>query len=207
MGKSQDAGRDAESRAEALLRHSGLNLVARNYRRRGGEIDLIMRDAQHLVFVEVRQRGSVRFGGALSSVDANKQRRVIHAAQHHLMSSGWQGRAASTSSASTAHNSGDNGFAMRLPRDIDRRQLACDNLRQLTTAATQHWDPIERINALFDDNAHLTSSAAGTQAALIALAAQCIVNLPSRRRQGIVLWQRRISGRCPAFRRTDAAPL
>ena len=91
MGSTQDIGRDAESRAEALLRRNGLQLVARNYRCRGGEIDLIMRDAQHLVFIEVRQRGSVRFGGALSSIDAKKQRRVVHAAQHYLMSSGWQG--------------------------------------------------------------------------------------------------------------------
>ena len=91
MGSTLDIGRDAESRAEALLRRNGLQLVARNYRCRGGEIDLIMSDTQHLVFIEVRQRGSLRFGGALSSVDANKQRRVIHAAQHYLMSSGWQG--------------------------------------------------------------------------------------------------------------------
>jgi len=91
MGKTQQVGRDAEARAEALLRRNGLDLVARNYRCRAGEVDLIMRDREHLVFVEVRYRAHIGYGGALSSVGARKQRRLILAAQHYLMTSGWQG--------------------------------------------------------------------------------------------------------------------
>lgn len=87
----QDAGRDAEDRALALLQEQGLKLVERNYRvargpsARGGEVDLIMRDAQGtLVFIEVRSRSSAAFGGAAASVSAAKQRRCIYAAQHYL---------------------------------------------------------------------------------------------------------------------------
>lgn len=91
MTKTQDVGRDAEDRAEALLRRRGLRPMGRNYRCHGGEIDLIMRDAEHLVFIEVRYRSHRGFGGALSSISAGKQQRLIRAAQHYLMSSGWQG--------------------------------------------------------------------------------------------------------------------
>ncbi len=91
MTAGQDAGREAERRAEALLRDRGLELLQRNYRCRGGEIDLIMRDTGSVVFVEVRYRRHSRFGGALSSVDAHKRRRLVIAAQHYLLSSGWQG--------------------------------------------------------------------------------------------------------------------
>ncbi|MGB5454197.1 MAG: YraN family protein [Sedimenticolaceae bacterium] len=91
MAKTQDLGKDAETRAETLLRRSGLRPIARNYRCRAGEIDLIMRDGEHLVFVEVRLRSHPGYGGALSSVGTHKQQRLILAARHYLMSSGWQG--------------------------------------------------------------------------------------------------------------------
>ena len=60
-------------------------LVSRNYRCRRGEIDLVMRDADALVFVEVRRRRSRGFGGGLDSVDARKQARLVAAAEHYLV--------------------------------------------------------------------------------------------------------------------------
>jgi putative endonuclease len=78
------AGQHAEDSALAFLRSQGLVLVERNYRCRGGEIDLIMRDGGKIVFVEVRFRSDQRFGGALASVDRHKQARLIHAASHYL---------------------------------------------------------------------------------------------------------------------------
>jgi putative endonuclease len=82
-------------RAEALalehLQRHGLALVRRNYRvargpqARGGEIDLILRDRDGtLVFVEVRSRADSTFGGALASVTARKQQRLVLAARHYL---------------------------------------------------------------------------------------------------------------------------
>jgi putative endonuclease len=73
-----------EQMACRYLQGQGLRLLARNHRCRHGEIDLIMRDADTLVFVEVRYRSSQRFGGAAQSVDAHKQRRLAAAAGHYL---------------------------------------------------------------------------------------------------------------------------
>jgi putative endonuclease len=79
-----DAGQLAEDQALAYLQTQGLVLVERNYRCRGGEIDLVMRDGGKLVFVEVRYRASQGFGGALASVGLRKQGRLIVAAGHYL---------------------------------------------------------------------------------------------------------------------------
>lgn len=77
-------GRLAEDAALAYLQQHGLQLVQRNFLCKGGELDLIMRDGHSLVFVEVRQRSSARFGGALASITPAKQRRMVHAAQTFL---------------------------------------------------------------------------------------------------------------------------
>ena len=58
--------------------------MARNARYRDGEVDLIVRERELLVFVEVRMRVSERFGGAAVSVDSLKQKRIARAAQHWL---------------------------------------------------------------------------------------------------------------------------
>jgi len=78
------AGSAAEDRALAHLLEQGLRLVARNYRCRLGEIDLVMLDGATLVLVEVRYRSSAAFGGAVASVTLQKQRRLIGAARHLL---------------------------------------------------------------------------------------------------------------------------
>lgn len=91
MTRAQQLGRDAETRATRFLTGHGLTLVTRNYRCRGGEIDLVMRDGRQLVFVEVRYRSHSGYGGALASIDPRKRRRLIIAAQHYLLHSGWQG--------------------------------------------------------------------------------------------------------------------
>lgn len=78
-------GHDAEGLAERFLSRQGLTLVTRNYRCRRGEIDLVMRDTDTLVFVEVRRRTSRAFGGGLDSVDARKRARLVATAEHYLM--------------------------------------------------------------------------------------------------------------------------
>ncbi|MBS1199123.1 MAG: hypothetical protein H6R18_2908 [Proteobacteria bacterium] len=79
------SGRDAENLAAEYLQEQGLKLVERNFRVRGGEVDLICRDGKVLVFVEVRLRRSKDFGGAAASIGAGKQARLILAARHYLM--------------------------------------------------------------------------------------------------------------------------
>ena len=78
-------GREAEAAAARHLERHGLRVVERNFRIRGGEIDLICRDGRTLVFVEVRLRRNAAYGGAAASVTPTKQRRIILAAQHYLM--------------------------------------------------------------------------------------------------------------------------
>jgi len=78
-------GQQAEDKAARFLEKRGLLVLTRNFRCRGGEIDLICRDRNALVFVEVRMRRNLDFGGAGASITLTKQRRIILAAQHYLL--------------------------------------------------------------------------------------------------------------------------
>jgi putative endonuclease len=77
-------GQRAEDLAAAYLAARGLELLARNVRCKAGEIDLVCRDGVVLVFVEVRQRARLDFGGALASVAAPKRRKLARAARYLL---------------------------------------------------------------------------------------------------------------------------
>ncbi len=81
---SRNLGQKAEQVACDYLQQKGLQLITQNYHCRRGEIDLIMRDTDTLVFVEVRARRNDRFGSALESITANKQSRIIATAQQYL---------------------------------------------------------------------------------------------------------------------------
>jgi putative endonuclease len=76
-----DAGEEAAVRH--LVAH-GLSVLSRNFRVKGGEIDIICRDGASTVFIEVRRRAKGNFGGAGASITATKQRRLILAARHWL---------------------------------------------------------------------------------------------------------------------------
>jgi len=82
------SGARAEAIAADHLASHGLVIVERNFRTRQGEIDLIARDGESLVFVEVRMRSRADFGGAAGSVTPAKQARWIAAAQGYLMKIG-----------------------------------------------------------------------------------------------------------------------
>ena len=74
------AGQAAENQALEFLQGQGLKLLTRNWRCKGGELDLVMLDADTVVFVEVRYRLHASFGGALGSIDGRKQKRLVLAA-------------------------------------------------------------------------------------------------------------------------------
>jgi len=76
-------GAAAEQLAADYLIGCGLKILARNLRCRAGELDLVCLDGDILVIVEVRQRASMEFGGALASVTLAKQRRILRAARFH----------------------------------------------------------------------------------------------------------------------------
>jgi putative endonuclease len=78
------SGAASEELAAEYLRSRGLLIVARNFRCRAGELDLVALDGRELVIVEVRQRIRTDFGGALASVNRRKQRKIILAARCFL---------------------------------------------------------------------------------------------------------------------------
>lgn len=83
--EKQKIGYEAEENALSFLTGKGLVLVDRNFRCRFGEIDLIMREGETLVFVEVRKRKNRVFGGALASVSAEKQKKLARTANVYLL--------------------------------------------------------------------------------------------------------------------------
>ena len=78
------AGARYEDIALAYLQHAGLAPITRNFSCRYGEIDLVMRDRDTIVFVEVRYRRSGRFGGGIDSVDAGKRAKLVRSASAYL---------------------------------------------------------------------------------------------------------------------------
>jgi putative endonuclease len=81
----KDAGDAGEETAYRYLKNAGLRLVQRNYRCKGGEIDLVMLDRDVLALIEVRFRTASTFGGAAASITPTKQRRLMIAARHLLL--------------------------------------------------------------------------------------------------------------------------
>ncbi len=85
-------GRQAEKLALDHLKRQGLKEVARNFRCRMGEVDLVMMHGDCLVFAEVRFRNQNSYASAVASVDLHKQRKIIRTAAaflgHHPQYSG-----------------------------------------------------------------------------------------------------------------------
>ena len=81
----QEIGQGGEDRALAFLQQQGLTLVERNFLCKTGELDLVMREGERLVFVEVRERNNPHFGGAAASISPAKQRRILRAAKFYLL--------------------------------------------------------------------------------------------------------------------------
>jgi putative endonuclease len=79
-----DEGARAEALAARFLVSQGLAIVARNFRTRMGEIDIVARDREMLVFVEVRKRRSAAYGGAIASITGAKRMRLMAAANAYL---------------------------------------------------------------------------------------------------------------------------
>ncbi len=82
---SKMRGGEAEDQARDYLKSRGLKLVTRNYSCRMGEIDLIMKERKILVFIEVRYRKRSDFGSPAETITRQKQRRIIAAAEHYLL--------------------------------------------------------------------------------------------------------------------------
>ena len=75
-----------EAQAEEFLRRRGSQVLARGYRCRFGEIDLVLRDRETICFVEVKYRRSLAFGGAAYAISPAKRRKLVKTAQFYLAS-------------------------------------------------------------------------------------------------------------------------
>lgn len=78
-------GDDKERLAEDYLAAKHFTVIERNFLCKRGEIDLIMKDQDYLVFIEVRYRETQEFGGALASITAGKQKKLRRAAEYYLL--------------------------------------------------------------------------------------------------------------------------
>lgn len=113
---AQPTGRLGESLAAEFLAGQRYVVVERNYRKPYGEIDIIARDGETVVFVEVKTRKSTEFGSAFEAVDRRKQRQISRIAQEYLHSRNLLGSPARF-----------DVIAIRL--DADNRPTAIDHLQ------------------------------------------------------------------------------
>ena len=77
-------GESVEVLAEQMLRKKGYQILERNLRLPGGELDLILRDGEMLVFVEVKARRTDQYGGAPYSIHRRKEQRIIKLAAQYM---------------------------------------------------------------------------------------------------------------------------
>ena len=84
----QRYGKDSEAAAARLLKRSGYRILEKNYRNAIGEIDIIAREGESLVFVEVKARRSGRFGSAKGAITRQKQQKLSRTALLYLKETG-----------------------------------------------------------------------------------------------------------------------
>ncbi len=90
---SYETGINGEEIAERYLEQSGMTLLERRHREKSGEIDLIMKENETIVFVEVKARFSdPGAGNGLKAVNPAKQKRIAKSATLYLMKHGWLAR-------------------------------------------------------------------------------------------------------------------
>ena len=87
--RAQVKGRKGEEEACAFLVARGFRVLEKNYMIRGGEIDIIARADDTIVFLEVKRRSSLRKGRPAESVTPTKQQKIVTAAMHYLKKKGW----------------------------------------------------------------------------------------------------------------------
>lgn len=82
-------GAHYEERAADYLKEAGYRILARNFQNRTGEIDIIARDGEYLVFVEVKYRADGACGSPLEAVDSRKQHNIVHMARVYMLKHGY----------------------------------------------------------------------------------------------------------------------
>ena len=88
----QQLGKSGEDLAARALEERGYAILARRYRTRHGEIDIVAQEGETLVFVEVKARATAEFGTAAEAVTAHKRRRLTAMAVDYLARTNWTNR-------------------------------------------------------------------------------------------------------------------
>jgi putative endonuclease len=91
MSDKIKTGVKGENLAAEFLQRKGFEIVARNFRHRRSEIDLIVKRENWIIFVEVKTRSSVAFGEPEQFVDSKKVRMIFQAAEEYIFSNDWHG--------------------------------------------------------------------------------------------------------------------
>ncbi|TXH30984.1 MAG: YraN family protein [Cyclobacteriaceae bacterium] len=91
MNDKQQKGKEGEDLAAAFLQQAGYQIVERNYRYKRSEIDLIVRKAGWLVFVEVKMRSSDAFGYPEEFVDYQKAKNIVYGAEQYTYENKYEG--------------------------------------------------------------------------------------------------------------------
>jgi putative endonuclease len=91
MGKNRDIGQKGEELAATFLETNGYQVLAKNYRHRRSEIDLVCQKNQVIVFVEVKRRKNNAFGYPESFVEEAQANRIKEGAEQFLIENGWEG--------------------------------------------------------------------------------------------------------------------
>ena len=84
LNRRQRYGKDSEAMAVKYLKRRGYKILIRNYRTRLGEIDIVARERDTLVFVEVKARHSERYGNPKAALTPAKQRKISMVALQYL---------------------------------------------------------------------------------------------------------------------------
>lgn len=92
MENKRTVGREKEELAERYLKGLGYEILEKNFYSYAGEIDIIARDKEYLVFVEVKYRRSLSQGYAAEAVNVRKQQKIYHAARYYLYKNGFSDR-------------------------------------------------------------------------------------------------------------------
>lgn len=85
----REIGHEVEQKALKFLQEKGMRLIVQNYTCKLGEVDLIMKDKEDIVFVEVRSRSRLDYGSASESITYSKQQKIINAATLFLQKKNW----------------------------------------------------------------------------------------------------------------------
>ncbi len=88
MKNNRKTGAEYEQKAAQYLETLGYQVIERNFCCRSGEIDLIAKDGEYLVFIEVKYRTDARMGEPLAAVDFRKQQKISRAASYYCLSHG-----------------------------------------------------------------------------------------------------------------------